>query len=85
MESLRVASEDARWLRDERVEAYAGFSLAAEEVLQFMKTEMPALTGPDGGRRRDEINVRWIELRTEFRKGYNQVALFGAADARAAA
>jgi hypothetical protein len=74
MESLQVASEDARWLRDARVEAYAGFSVAAEEVLQFMRTEMPALTGPDGGRRRDEINVRWIELRTEFRKAYNQVA-----------
>ncbi len=85
LESLRLASEDARWLRDKRVEAYAGLSLTAEEVLQFMRTEMPTLTGYDGARRSDEINVRWTELRTGLRKAYNQVALFGAADARAAA
>jgi hypothetical protein len=84
LESLRLASEDARWLRDKRVEAYAGLSLAAEEVLQFMRTEMPALTG-SGASRRDEIDVRWAELRTGLRKAYNQVALFGAADARASA
>lgn len=85
LESLRLASEDARWLCDKRVEAYAGLSLAAEEVLQFMRTEMPTLTGSDGARRRDEINVRWTELRTGLRKAYNQVALFGAVDARAGA
>ena len=82
LESLRLASEDARWLRDKRVEAYAGLSLAAEEVLQFMRTEMPTLTGSGGASRRDEINLRWAELRTGLRKAYNQVALFGAADAR---
>jgi hypothetical protein len=46
---------------------------------------MTTLTGPGGARRRDEINVRWAELRTGLRKAYNQVALFGAADAHATA
>jgi hypothetical protein len=32
LESLHIASDDAKWLRDERVRAYAGLSLAAEEV-----------------------------------------------------
>jgi hypothetical protein len=85
LEALRLTSEDSRWLRDRRVEAYAGLSLAAEEGFQFMRTQMPVLTVPDGDRRLDEISARWAELLTGLRKAYNQVALFGAADARTAA
>lgn len=80
--SLRVASERARWLRDERLKAYAGLSLAAEEVLQFLRSEMPSLITPNGPGRRDAVEIRWVELRTGLRKAYNQVALFGAHDAR---
>lgn len=85
LESLRVASDDARWLRDERMKAYAGLSLAAEEVLQFIRSEMPILIGSEGAGQHEETEARWIALRTELRKAYNQVALFGATDARAAA
>lgn len=85
LESLRLASEHARRLRDERLKAYAGLSLAAEEVLQFIRSEMPALIGPDGAGRRHPMEVRWPGLRTELRKAYNQVALFGGEDARAVA
>src|SRR5271165_4738964 len=85
LESLRLASEQAKWLRDQRVKAYADLSLAGEEVLQFIRSQMPMLTGPESAARRDVTEVRWIELRTELRKAYNQIALFGADDARAAA
>lgn len=85
LESLRLASEHAKWLRDQRVKAYADLSLASEEVLQFIRSQMPMLTGPESAARRDVTEVRWIELRTELRKAYNQIALFGADDARAAA
>jgi hypothetical protein len=85
LESLRLASEHAKWLRDERLKSYAGLSLAGEEVLQFIRSEMPMLIGPDGGGRREAAEVRWTELRTELRKAYNQVLLFGTDDARAIA
>jgi len=85
LESVRLASEHARWLRDERVKVYAGFSLAGEEVLQFIRWELPTLIGVEDAARRDAMQVRWAELRTELRKAYNQVALFGADTARAAA
>ena len=85
LESLHIASDDAKWLRDERVRSYAGLSLAAEEVLQFIRAEMPMLIGSQGAGRRQETEARWVALRTELRKAYNQVALFGAAESRAAA
>jgi hypothetical protein len=85
LESLHIASEDAKWLRDERVRAYAGLSLAAEEVLQFIRAELPMLIGSHGAGQREETEARWAALRTELRKAYNQVALFGAAESRAAA
>jgi hypothetical protein len=47
LESLHLASEHAKWLRDERQKAYAGLSLAAEEALQFIRSDMPTLIGPD--------------------------------------
>ena len=85
MESLRLASEHAKWLRDERLKSYAGLSLAAEEVLQFIRSEMPMLVGASSVGRRDATEVRWAELRTELRKSYNQVVLFGSDDVRAIA
>jgi hypothetical protein len=85
LESLRLASEHAKWLRDERLKAYAGLSLAAEEVLQFIRTDMPKLLGPTGVGQQDATETRWPEIRIELRKTYNQVALFGDSDARAIA
>ncbi|MGW6710833.1 hypothetical protein ACWGDE_38920 [Streptomyces sp. NPDC054956] len=85
LESLRVDSEHAKWLREERTKAYAGLSLAGEEALQFIRSEMSLLIGPEGAGRRTEVEARWRELRTGLRKAYNQVALFGADPARTAA
>jgi hypothetical protein len=72
MESLRLASEHAKWLRDERQKSYAGLSLAGKDVLQFIRSEMPMLIGPSGVGRREATAARWIELRTELRKAYNR-------------
>jgi hypothetical protein len=85
LESLRVASDHAKWLRDERLKAYAGLSMAGEEVQQFIRYELPQLIGPDRAGERDEMEAHWHELRIELRKAYNHVALFGAEDARTAA
>lgn len=74
LESLRLSAEHTKWLRDERVKAYAAFSLAAEEAQQFVRTELADV--PD----HDKASARWRELRTELRKAYNQVSLFGAAE-----
>jgi hypothetical protein len=38
LESLRLAAERTRWLREERVKAYAGLSTACEEALQFIRS-----------------------------------------------
>ncbi|MEU6882430.1 hypothetical protein [Streptomyces sp. NPDC046712] len=84
LESMRSESEHSKWLREERTKAYAGLSLAGEEVLQFIRSELPLLIGPDGAGRRTDAEARWHELRTELRKAYNQVALFGAEPARTA-
>jgi hypothetical protein len=82
LESLRLSAEHTKWLRDERTKAYATFSLAGEEVLQFLRADLPALLdGADPAR----TQARWGEVRTEFRKAYNQVLLLGAEQARAAA
>jgi hypothetical protein len=77
LESMRLASEHARWLRDERLKAYAALSMVGEEVLQFIRSELPPLIEPNSDGLRDETEARWRELRTELRKAYNQVALFG--------
>jgi hypothetical protein len=85
LESLRLASERDKWLRDERVRAYAGLSTAGEEVVQFIRSELPMLVDSTDAGQRDRAEARWSVLRTDLRKAYNQVALFGADDARAAA
>src|SRR4051812_17372789 len=83
MEALRMTSERAKLLRDERQKAYAGLSVAGEEVQQFFRYELPILSVPSCATRRDEAEVRWRELRTELRKAYKQVALLGVNEARA--
>lgn len=85
LESLHLVSEHAKWLRDERLKAYLSLSIAGEEILQFMRSELPVLIEPNGIRRRKNTDARWHELRTELRKTYNQVALFAGEDVRAAA
>jgi hypothetical protein len=72
LESSRVSAEHAKWLRDERMTAYAAFSLAAEDVLQFLRAEVPA-------------TPRWHELRADLRKAYNKVQLLGADEPRTVA
>jgi hypothetical protein len=39
VESLRLAAEHSIWPRDARVRAYSRFSLAGEEVQQFVRSE----------------------------------------------
>jgi hypothetical protein len=85
LESLRLASEHAKWLRDERVKAYGAFALASEETLQFIRSELPTLIGSNDAARRRIAQTRWADFRIEIRKAYNQVALFGTDDAREAA
>ena len=50
-ESRRLAAEHATWLRDQRVKAYAGLSLAGEEVQQFIRYDLPPLAVPGGDRK----------------------------------
>lgn len=85
LESLRFASQQATWLREERQKAYGSLSIAGEEALRFIRAELPTLVGSSDARRRDDVDARWGELRTELRKAYNQVELFGENEARAAA
>ncbi|PRY45141.1 hypothetical protein [Umezawaea tangerina] len=84
LEALKVAADHSKWLRDERVKAYAGLSLAGEEVLQFLRAEVPELLG-SGGAGQATADARWRELRTALRKAYNQVSLFGAEGPRTTA
>lgn len=84
LESLRSAAGHAAWLRDERLKAYAGLSLAGEEALQFIRSDLRLLLGSDAASQRADTEARWRELRTQLRKAYNQVALFGAEPARLA-
>jgi hypothetical protein len=85
LESLRLASERAKWLRDERFKAYASLSIVGEDVLQFIRSQLPTLLKSDDMSRRGAIAGEWRALRIELRKAYNQVALFGEVDARAEA
>ncbi|WP_190025600.1 hypothetical protein [Streptomyces hiroshimensis] len=85
LEVMRVDLDRVKWLREERVKAYGGLSLAGEEAQQFIRSELPLVLGPDGAARRAAVEDRWRELRTELRKAYDQVALFGSEQARAEA
>ncbi|MGW5636782.1 hypothetical protein [Streptomyces sp. NPDC003832] len=85
LEVMRRAAEHAHWLRDERLNAYVQLSLAGEEVLQFVRSELPMLAPPAGREQWAAAESRWRELRTEFRKAYNQVALFATDEVRTAA
>ncbi len=85
LESLHLSSERAKWLREERLKAYLSLSATGEEVLQFIRSELTALIQPDVISRRKDAESRWHQLRTELRKTYNQVALFGGEEVRAAA
>ncbi|OLF13613.1 hypothetical protein [Actinophytocola xanthii] len=85
LEALRLGAEHTRWLRDERVRAYAELSLAAEEVLQSMRFELPRLLEAEDAGGRAGTEVRWGQLRTDLRKAYNRVQLLGAESAREAA
>lgn len=85
LEKLRHGTEHATWLRNERVRAYAGLSAAGEEVLQFIRDELVVLVEPRHAERREHTEAQWRALRTDLRKAYNQVALLGTDDARAAA
>lgn len=85
LETLRLAAEHTKWLRDERMRAYAGFSLAGEEVLQFLRVELQPLLAPAAESHRAEVEARWQGLRTDLRKTYNQVSLFGAEEPRTVA
>ncbi|MFE0631592.1 hypothetical protein ACFW3D_32140 [Streptomyces sp. NPDC058864] len=84
LEAMRLEGEQGRWLRDERLKAYSALSLAGEEALQFIRSELPRLIGPEAAAHRPETEARWQELRTQLRKAYNHVALFGADHAREA-
>jgi hypothetical protein len=84
LESLRLSAEHAKWLRDERMKAYAALSLAGEDALQFIRAVLPRLLDADEPDLRASVGSDWRQLRAELRKAYNQVALFGAEDARAA-
>jgi len=81
LETLRAAAEQAKWLRDERLTAYAALSSAGEEALHFIQNELPPLIDTAGLDGVEEAQSRWRELRTELRKAFNRVELVGAPDA----
>lgn len=85
LEVLRLAAEHASWLRDERLKAYAQLSIAGEEALQFIRSELPLLATSSGREQWAAAESRWRELRTAFRKAYNQVAIFSTDEVRTAA
>ncbi|MEV7892363.1 hypothetical protein ACWD3I_43775 [Streptomyces sp. NPDC002817] len=85
LEAMRRAAEHAHWLRDERLNAYAQLSIAGEEALQFIRSELPLLATPSAREQRAAAESRWRELRTAFRKAYNRVALFATDEVRTAA
>jgi hypothetical protein len=77
VEAQKRATDQANWLRDERVKAYAALSMASEEAFQLIRSEF---SGPLENL--DEIEARWRERRGELRKAYNQVELFGTEEPR---
>lgn len=85
LESLRVTTEHGKWLRDQRVKAYGDLATVTEEVLQFLRTDLPDSLGLSDADKHLAVEGEWRKLRIDFRKAYNLVALFGAEDARTAA
>ncbi|MEA5367467.1 hypothetical protein VA596_48610 [Amycolatopsis sp., V23-08] len=77
VEAQKRATDQANWLRDERVKAYAGLSTASEEAFQLIRSEFIGLQED-----RPAIEARWRERRNELRKAYNQVELFGTDEPR---
>jgi hypothetical protein len=77
VEAQKRAADRANWLRDERVKAYAGLSTAGEEAFQLIRMEF---SGPVANRA--ETEALWRNRRSELRKAYNQVELFGADEPR---
>ncbi|WP_328614190.1 hypothetical protein OHS18_39225 [Amycolatopsis sp. NBC_00355] len=76
-EAQKRATDQANWLRDERVKAYASLSTASEEAFQLIRAEFPELL-----ENRKVVEARWRERRGELRKAYNQVELFGTEEPR---
>jgi hypothetical protein len=62
-ESRRLATENNKWLRDQRVKAYADLSIAGEETLQFIRSELPNLIGMADPERLQAAENRWYERR----------------------
>ncbi|GAA4582463.1 hypothetical protein GCM10023194_17240 [Planotetraspora phitsanulokensis] len=85
LETHRVTSEHAKWLREERHRAYSGMSIAGEEVQQWMRNDLLEIAASGDEKAREQAAAQWRLLRTELRKAYNQVAIFGADEARAEA
>ncbi|GAA4555182.1 hypothetical protein [Planotetraspora kaengkrachanensis] len=85
LETHRVSSEHAKWLREERHRAYGGMAIAAEEVQQWMRSDLLEVAATGDETTREQAAARWKLLRTELRKAYDQVAIFGADEARAEA
>jgi hypothetical protein len=81
----RVKAQRATWLRDERRRAYGNLSVAGEEALQFIRTDLVAIVGSTDESARTDARTQWRALRTELRKAYNQVLLLGAPETRVAA
>jgi hypothetical protein len=77
VEAQKRATDRANWLRDERVKAYANLSTAGEEAFQLIRSEFGKLSPIS-----EDLQVRWRERRSELRKAYNQVELFGADEPR---
>jgi hypothetical protein len=82
LETVRLAAEHTKWLREERTGAYAAFSLAAEDALQFLRNELAPSLEPAQLPRHAEVAERWRALRIDIRKVYNQVLLLGADEPR---
>jgi hypothetical protein len=85
MESLRVSSDHGKWLRDQRVKAYGDLAMVTEEVLQFLRADLPDSLDAGDASHRVAVEGDWRKLRTDLRKAYNMVVLFGAEDSRMAA
>lgn len=84
LESLRVTSAHDKWLRDQRVKAYGDLATVTEEVLHFLRSDLPESLEAHSSNQLISKQGDWRRLRIDLRKAYNMVALFGAEDARIA-
>jgi hypothetical protein len=57
-------------------------SVAGEEVVQFIRTEMSALVNSHDTTAVDVVETHWHQLRAELHKAYNKVELFGSESVR---